>query len=863
LTTSQTLYIDEYVYAPGSGNNILPYDETFECVGSTVTYSATTNPLDAGGACLNNKNPNEWQFVRTGANMRARIRPAGITASGTGGSSFITIDRSASGGAQDADLILTLNLAGYSTATDLTLGFEYLRHGNGTLTVAARRSNTATWMTLGTYSANVTGWQTIAGIDLDAVLGGPVTSTFQVRFTVNANNTAANNTTNSGFSLDNIKIRGTENTPPSFCLSTPRTPVNIVVNPLPMPNASSVSLCGPGSTTLTATKLSGVAPNILRWYGYPGGITNFLSDGASYTTPVLPPGTHSFWVEESTPPGFDNLYNFASGADGWTTSQHCSSTAGLWSWVSDGGVGAMASTNANSVSQTLFSPAISLSGTTAVTFSYRHRLSLENWWDNGYVIYRLHNGTSWGAWQKFTPTTGSYTYSDDVYFDPYFGSCSTSPVQTCYSGTAAYTTHSGNVTTTGMSQIQFAFFVGTDYSVSSGGWFIDWVRIQSATGTGALCTSPKRLVTVNVGVPSNDNICNAFVANLGDNPGHTNTCATTEPSEPQASCFKAGPPGDPLPRLTRSIWFRFTPTMSRNYLFYIKEGFESNSPIIPATGGRFDSEMALYTVNTGAVCTNSFTTGLTLNQINCNDDRPLTGWSAPHPLYSEFTQYLTTGQTVYVQVDGAIYSNTVAGGVKREEGVLNTSTANNINLFIDVILPVDMVSFSGKKADKVNILTWETAKELNVEKFEVMRSTDGRNFSVIGEVAANNAGTYTFTDENPVSRAYYRLRIVENDGKSAVSEVVYLSRDGANFSVIELKPNPTKDRFEMSFEVEKDQDVMIDLIDATGKVIRHAEYPAKLGINIVNFDLTEFNRGLYTVRLTSGGDAIIRKVVKE
>lgn len=195
--------------------------------------------------------------------------------------------------------------------------------------------------------------------------------------------------------------------------------------------------------------------------------------------------------------------------------------------------------------------------------------------------------------------------------------------------------------------------------------------------------------------------------------------------------------------------------------------------------------------------------------------------------------------------------------------MLNTSTSSNINLFIDIILPADIVAFSAKKTDKFNVLNWEIAKEMNVDKFEVMRSSDGRNFESIGTVVENGSNSYTFNDEKPLARAYYRLKIIDQDGSSAVSEVVYLSREGTSFNVIELKPNPTKDRFELSFEVEKDQDVRIDLIDATGKIVKNAEYAAKMGINLISFDLSEFNRGLYSLRITSGNDAIVRKVVKE
>ena len=111
-----------------------------------------------------------------------------------------------------------------------------------------------------------------------------------MRFTVQSSNTASSNTATSGFSLDNIKIRGTENTPPSLCVSTPRTPVNVIVNPLPMPSASNVNLCGPGTATLNAVKLSGVTENVLQWYNAAVAGT-LLQTGTSYTTPVLAAGT--------------------------------------------------------------------------------------------------------------------------------------------------------------------------------------------------------------------------------------------------------------------------------------------------------------------------------------------------------------------------------------------------------------------------------------------------------------------------------------------------------------------------------------------------------------------------------------------
>jgi hypothetical protein len=67
-------------------------------------------------------------------------------------------------------------------------------------------------------------------------------------------------------------------------------------------------------------------------------------------------------------------------------------------------------------------------------------------------------------------------------------------------------------------------------------------------------------------------------------------------------------------------------------------------------------------------------------------------------------------------------------------------------------------------------LEWETVSEINNERFEIQRSSDGKNFDIIGVVdghgTTNESLKYKFDDRFPLfGFNYYRFRQVDYDGK--------------------------------------------------------------------------------------------------
>jgi hypothetical protein len=113
-------------------------------------------------------------------------------------------------------------------------------------------------------------------------------------------------------------------------------------------------------------------------------------------------------------------------------------------------------------------------------------------------------------------------------------------------------------------------------------------------------------------------------------------------------------------------------------------------------------------------------------------------------------------------------------------------------------LGVKLESFTGKSAGTTNTLAWTSATETNLDRYEIERSSDGKNYRSIGSVSANNpSGTstfaqdYSFTDRAPMSTGYYRLNMIDRNGSYSYSPVVTITNKESAQSQLNTYPNPS------------------------------------------------------------------------
>ena len=94
------------------------------------------------------------------------------------------------------------------------------------------------------------------------------------------------------------------------------------------------------------------------------------------------------------------------------------------------------------------------------------------------------------------------------------------------------------------------------------------------------------------------------------------------------------------------------------------------------------------------------------------------------------------------------------------------------------VVPVTLVSFNSQKVNNTAKLKWVTNSEYNMSKYVVERSSNGSQFQTIGAVLSvndPNVHNYQYIDNtSAASIQYYRLRMVNIDGKISYSSITYV-----------------------------------------------------------------------------------------
>ncbi len=159
---------------------------------------------------------------------------------------------------------------------------------------------------------------------------------------------------------------------------------------------------------------------------------------------------------------------------------------------------------------------------------------------------------------------------------------------------------------------------------------------------------------------------------------------------------------------------------------------------------------------------------------------------------------------------------------------LCATTSISITLPTTCILPLELLSFSGKR-NNVNVsLKWLNKNENEIKHYEVERKFESINefTSVRLEgVHKNCASTceHSIADEIPAHLAlenvYYRLKITDHNGKVDYSNILKLGPNDNDNSSIKLYPNPLGQGQLLSIESSLENIESIQITDLSGKLI--------------------------------------------
>ena len=174
--------------------------------------------------------------------------------------------------------------------------------------------------------------------------------------------------------------------------------------------------------------------------------------------------------------------------------------------------------------------------------------------------------------------------------------------------------------------------------------------------------------------------------------------------------------------------------------------------------------------------------------------------------------------------------------------------------------PLKLISFTATKEGKTNLLKWATTNEVNVDRFEIERSSNGREFGKIGTVKAalNN---YSFTDDSPLTaNNFYRLKMIDKDGQFTFSPIRMIN--GNNVFAISLYPNPTKDNVQVQINSIEKTRLQLSIFSTDGKVILSKSFFANEGNSVTNLNISTLSKGSYFLKGSSTNGEKEEQIVK-
>jgi hypothetical protein len=176
-------------------------------------------------------------------------------------------------------------------------------------------------------------------------------------------------------------------------------------------------------------------------------------------------------------------------------------------------------------------------------------------------------------------------------------------------------------------------------------------------------------------------------------------------------------------------------------------------------------------------------------------------------------------------------------------------------------LPVALIAFKGTKQQNNALLKWTTADEDNARMFVIERSINAQQgWEAIGSVKAvgTNAGfhQYSFTDTKvKAGMNYYRLRMVDEDGKAAYSQVELV--EFYELPQFAAYPNPVKHMMNVTLGINDKQSYVL-LRDITSRELMRVKTDGQTNIRV---NMQSLLPGIYIIEVISHNQVVFKKKI--
>lgn len=181
------------------------------------------------------------------------------------------------------------------------------------------------------------------------------------------------------------------------------------------------------------------------------------------------------------------------------------------------------------------------------------------------------------------------------------------------------------------------------------------------------------------------------------------------------------------------------------------------------------------------------------------------------------------------------------------------------------VLPIKLVSFQGLSEEGGSILKWTVTDNESGKYFEIEKSGDGRNFSRISTINNSNkqgVEAYSFTDGGNGS-AYYRIRLMDQSGKSFYSNVVFVASGRISSNQLTLLTNPVESYLSISYAASSNSVATLNIYNISGVAVHSQKINLNKGSNAITLSADgKLYTGAYILQIINEKENSRTKFIK-
>ena len=187
---------------------------------------------------------------------------------------------------------------------------------------------------------------------------------------------------------------------------------------------------------------------------------------------------------------------------------------------------------------------------------------------------------------------------------------------------------------------------------------------------------------------------------------------------------------------------------------------------------------------------------------------------------------------------------------------------------LDLIIPVELTSFTASVNEGNVVLNWSTATETNNHLFEIERKAVTSEYITIGYVEGAGTTTepqnYGYTDNKVETGTYtYRLKQVDFDGTFTYSNEVEVDVTAPlSFNLDQNYPNPFNPTTNISYSIPEAGNIILAVYNTVGeKVAVLVNGYSEAGHFDVSFNASNLPSGVYLYKLQSANSVQTKKMM--